>query len=247
VKRLLVIVALLLAGCAVTGPVPLPADPGALVAGYEVIGSLRPPLDLALSRPALLVYADGLVVRDAERRLTLPPAELADLVRTLRADLHGLSGDRSTPQARRIVDGGATRLMVRDADGRARRIGAVQLYVGDDFGYPLPLVRAVRALGALYERIGREGTPYTSNRVRLAASTAYGEPKTPPVAWPDGIAVPEAGGYDAHRDLDGVAAHAVVAAFPEQRGPQVYRLGDGRLVTVGWRWIAPGEDLVAQR
>jgi hypothetical protein len=239
------VLCLLLAGCTVSvsnEPVVFPGDRVELVAGVRTAPGLTSMSYAEMGAPDLLIYSDGRAVQNAAKTLTLSAGEVTDLVRELRGDLHGLPSDVEAQSGRYPPDAGSTTLAVRTREGALQTVSAPGLRAAD--GYPRRLARAAERMTALARRVEQQGAAFASDRVRL-----YVEPAQASNAaihpWPEGVTPPE------HRvDLDGDAARAAVAAFPNERwssswhAGKIYMLADDSLRQVWWRYLAPDEDSV---
>jgi len=236
----------LLAGCGradTGGHAPLTWPPGLVVASYKVAGGLVPSSWRLFDEPGVVVYSDGRAVTGASRTLTLSPTEVSDLVRGLRGELAGF-GPVATPATDiQVVDAPSTTFAVRTDGGDLRSVSAYAL--GVQSGYDRRLVAAKHRMDALDQRIRREGTPYTSDRIRLVAEVRPDGGTAR--AWPDGVALPPPssdGSGVRVGDLTGAAAAAVVAALGEVAPGGMWpllRTGDGTVYAVNWRYLLPDE------
>ena len=157
---------------------------------------------------------------------------------------------RAGRSERRDVDTGTgtgdatmSTLSVRHADGTVQSVGAYALSTAG--GYPRGLTRAADRLRSLEERTDETGTPYKSPRVRLVLDP-HDQSHSPVHPWPTGVEAPTT--TTADLPTADLAAAAVVAGFPESGWPEpaqwpLYRLPDGSVCGVAWRYLAPNEDL----
>lgn len=233
-------------GAASNKPIVFPSDRVELVAACAVQGGMAPTTTLVMTPPELLVYSDGTVVAAAHRTIKLTTQELSDLIGQLRSDLRGLDPAATSREARLVNDASSTVLAVRKADGTLQSVTAGALGIVHD--YPRGLNEAADTLFALANRTSASGTPFTSDRVRLVLQrTTAGSGTVHP--WPAGVAVPTVAKFGLPTaDIDGTAAQAVVAKLPpdawlDGNAWPVFRLPDGSLSMVAWRYIAPNEDM----
>ncbi|MFG1877604.1 hypothetical protein ACGFIV_22405 [Sphaerisporangium sp. NPDC049003] len=192
--------------------------------------------------PALAVFGDGLVVADADRGLSLKASELTDLLRALRADLASQPATADPAGVSQIADARTVVLGVQ-VDGAMHTVTAYALdETRSDRGYADGLYDARDLLGALADRVNREGSPYTTDRVRLIAQPRPGQTGE---KWPSSIPEPSAsdeGGFE--KILKGTQAADARRVFTRARQAgawPVYRDHQGRPFAVTWRYVLPSE------
>jgi len=194
------------------------------VVSWQWVGGLVGVEYMALRRPRLVVYADGLAVAEARWQSRLSTAKVASLVTTVvhaQRQSSGLGPPQCPP-----VDGVAAEIVVRDGTGEySLTVDPLDHPCGHPETYPPALHDAWNRLTATYEAIVAKRLPYTAARVRLAAVPTRSE-ETAAAPWPSGIPSPGApapsgsgprelwpGGPHVI-DLDGEQAAAAVAGLP---------------------------------
>lgn len=202
-----------------------------------------------LSVPVAAVYSDGTVVFTGDKRLTLTPGALDNLVGTLQADLSGQSTAATLlpKNGHANPDGASTVVAVYQPDGTYQKVYALGLGAGSASQFPPGVGDAFLKLQAL---TSDSTTPYTSPRVRysMKCPTENGGTVKP---WPSGV--PQAGVGQPNTCLevktaDGTTAAAVRAACTgteatsgqPQPAPTVYRSANGSRVC-HWRNALPDE------
>ncbi|MFC4534444.1 hypothetical protein [Sphaerisporangium dianthi] len=249
---LLAILAMTLAGCsaATTEPTADRADASGrpkgearrLVAQWESFGGLAATARREIRPPKIAVYGDGLVVADAERRITLRPAEVTALVRSLRGDLTGQAPTPSPTAGPRIFDATTTVLAVRRG-GAMRSVTAYALQeTRSQHAYPAALYHALDTMNGLAARVARTSSPYTAGRVLLVAQPRTGENGGP---WPGPVPQPSATNESvAIRRLSGAKARAVVRLVrrdPKTAAWPLYRDHHDHTYALSWRYLLPSE------
>jgi hypothetical protein len=224
-------------------PVDFPTDRVEVVAAYRGQRALDSPWRRVLAPAGLLVYSDGLVILDASRSLRLTRSQVTTLVRQLRRDLGRHADVLTSPEAMQVLDGGSTEFVVRLADGRPHSVTVNQLGIVHD--YPPEILDADKRLADLADRVNADGEQYSSDRVRLVLDPAR-QPGGEVRDWPAALAVPPVGRLSVRTaDLDGDAARGVIDALSDSGAdtPRRYRLADGAVYLVAWRYRAPDEDI----
>jgi hypothetical protein len=201
-----------------------------------------------IDSPDLAVYADGRAIVSANLVLTLPRQEVDDLVAALRRDLAGQPGQVPRPQdVAGIADAATTKLAVATTDGRMQSVSAYAL--GETRDYPKQLRTARDRLARVADRVKRDGTSYTADHVRLVTAHQRYDNRGSVRPWPETVAVPAGAGRESlmttTTTLSGQAATAVVQAMPPRRpsgpGYGLWRLPNGKIVAVYWRYVLPDE------
>ncbi|WP_424536017.1 hypothetical protein ACOZ38_39445 [Sphaerisporangium viridialbum] len=192
--------------------------------------------------PALAVFGDGLVVADADRSLSLTETELTDLVRTLREDLASQPATATPTGPSQVADARTMVLGVRVGD-TMRTVTAYALdETRSDSSYPEGLYQARDLLGALAERVSREGGSYTTDRVRLIAEPRPGQTGE---EWPSSIPEPPASHEgDFEKILAGAQAADARRLIPRARqggALRIYLDHQARPFAVTWRYVLPSE------
>ena len=196
------VVILVLTGCHIgvpgqpkTTPTPLPADQA--VFQVEAYGGLVPPLVLAFSGPALVVYGDGRVIQfvDENRPYDSPPAYSVSMVNSTavaefaaEAEASDLINDRTDFGTPGVTDLPFTTVRLHDAGGER----SVQVYAFDEaFEKDVSALQA-RNRRRLAELIDRAYAlpgdaaldPYQPEQVRvLELDASYGQDTDAP-PWP---------------------------------------------------------------
>ncbi|WP_194909365.1 hypothetical protein [Catenulispora rubra] len=200
----------------------------------------------ALAAPAVVVYSDGSVVFNAQKRLTLTPGALDYLVQGVQQDLKGQSSSKVlVPKSgHAIPDGAITVLGVYQPGGAYQTVRALVLNASTESEYPAPVADAFAKLQAL---TSDATTPYTATKVRY-------EMQCPPDAngpvqpWPAGLPQPGVADCTEVHSTDGAAATAVRAACTgvdtpsgkPQPAATVYRSDKGPRIC-RWRYALPDE------
>ncbi|WP_214408387.1 hypothetical protein [Sphaerisporangium fuscum] len=213
-----------------------------LVALWDSYGGLIGNVRKGLNPPKIAVYSDGLVVASAERRLTLKPGELDNLLGGLRKDLAGQPASPTPKGGPHIYDATTTLLGVRD--GRTMR--TVAAYALEETRsqnvYPKGLYHARDALAALADRIARKSTPYTAGRVLLIAQPRPGQGGKP---WPAGVPEPSAAATGiVTKKLSGAQAKAAIGGIHRDGKRNVwpsFHDHHGHTYVVSWRYLLPSE------
>jgi hypothetical protein len=225
------------------GGVTLPSG-SQLVAEWREDGGFVPPGWWEIRAPKVAVYSDGTVVSDAHLTMSIPPSEVADLVGTLRRDLAGLPSTVEAHGGNQVADASTATLTVLDASGTLRSVSAYALGIAE--GYPDRLIGAREAFGRLGERAGHDGTPFSSDRIRLVASHQDASQNVVR-PWPTAIPIPTRQGAGAVRvgDYHGATAAAIRREWPDDvakggRWPAA-QTSDGQLYLVAWRYLLPHE------
>ena len=227
-------------GSAPAPPVPVPTGTHLVAEWRQGPGFMN--IDAGpMDTPDLAVYSDGEVVARAHRTLTLAPSELDALLSALRQDLIGLPPTADNTQQFLFGDGSMTTLTVVDADGTAHIVQAYALDVLRD--YPDRLVAAMDLMIHLAARVTKEGSRYTSDRVRLVAE--YFDGSRDFQAWPEDVPSPTGAHSVWISKLSGAEAAAVVRAWPADRpgsGAEAWvKTADGAKYLVEWRYLLPHE------
>ena len=247
-----------LTGCADPGPggsggtdradqvVVLPAGQPQLMAELSFTGGYVPASWPVIEAPRLAVYSDGRAVADVGRTLTLTLTrdELVGLVGALRRELAGLPTAVQARGRDEVYDAGSTVMVVRTAAGALQSVGA---YAMGLLEYPPAVVAASDRLKGLAERIDREGTRFTAERIRLVAEERTRAPSAGAAPWPAAVAVPPP-----HRsqsrvrvaNLSGAAVAAVTRSLPRddrRHNWPVRRTDDGLVLAAAWRYLLPHE------
>ncbi|WP_370374191.1 hypothetical protein [Catenulispora sp. GP43] len=226
-------------------PLLPPAGTLTRVAELSYSGGFAVRGDLAV--PAVVVYSDGTVVFNGQKRLTFTPGALDVLVSTLQKDLAGqptktvLQPNGGHP----IPDVATTVLGVYQPGGTYQTVSALGLAAGNASRFPAPVADAFAKLQAL---TSDATTPYTTTKVRYAVTcpSGAGGPEQP---WPKALPQPGTGQPNTClelRTIDGPAADAVRAACTDvnTRQPQpatiVYRTDSGPRIC-RWRSALPDE------
>ncbi len=225
------------------GEVTLPSG-SQLVAEWREDGGFVPPGWWEIRAPRLAVYSAGTVIADANLMMRFPTSGVADLVATLRRDLAGLPSTVEVGAGSHVADAPTATLTVLDASGTLRSVSAYALGIAE--GYPDRLVAARDAFGRLAERAGHDGTPFSSDRVRLvAARQDAGQSGVRP--WPTSVPMPTTQGAGQIRvgDYAGAAAAAIRREWPNDVANggawPAAQAGDGQLYLVAWRFLLPHE------
>ncbi|GAA3254774.1 hypothetical protein GCM10020216_090760 [Nonomuraea helvata] len=223
------------------------ARPAERPAGRQVVAMLRDsggyirPGFKAIDPPEIIVYGNGLAVADADRRLRLTSADVSALVRSLRKDLDD-QPRTPTPSGPRVYDATTTTLGVWTGGSTLRTVSAYALGFGGK-RYPDALYRAQRTLTTLADRVRREGSAYSADRVRLVAERSSERKADAP--WPSSIRQPAKGEPDVLvRKLTGRQAKAAIRSVKRVKGPggwPLYRDGHGQVYAVTWRFLLPSE------
>ncbi|MEQ4715546.1 hypothetical protein [Nonomuraea sp. B19D2] len=206
-------------------------------------GYIRPGFK-AIEPAEIIVYGDGLAVADADRRLRLTPADVSVLVRSLRKHLIN-QPPSPTPSGSRIYDATTATLGVWTGGRTLRTVSAYALHQGypGDKRYPDSLYHAQETLTTLADRVRREGTGYSTDRVRLVAEQLRNEKAK--MTWPSQIPEPaKAEGDVLVRNLTGGQARAVIRSVARHKGPggwPFYRDSHGRVFAMTWRFLLPSE------
>ncbi|MEV4108775.1 hypothetical protein [Nonomuraea sp. NPDC049695] len=194
--------------------------------------------------PEIIVYGSGLAVADADRRLRLTSADVSTLVRSLRKDLKN-QPSTPTPSGPRIYDATTATLGVWTGGRTLRTVDAYALsrdYSGSK-RYPDALYHAQQTLTTLADRVRREGTGYSADRVRLVAERSSERKADAP--WPSSIREPAKGETGVLvRKLTGRQAKAVIRSVKRVKGPggwPLYRDSHGQVYAVTWRFLLPSE------
>ncbi|MGW4640103.1 hypothetical protein ACWEN6_16325 [Sphaerisporangium sp. NPDC004334] len=216
-------------------------EPRRLAAQWESFGGFAG-TRRDLTPPKIAVYGDGLVVADAERRVTVKPAEVTALVRTLRRDLGGQAATPSPTAGPRVSDAMTTVLAVRSG-GTMRSVTAYALQeTRSQHGYPAALYHALDTMNGLAARVARRSSPYTAGRVLLVAQPRPGESGAP---WPGPVPQPSATNESiAIRHLSGAKARAVVRLVhrdPKKGAWPLYRDHHDHTYALSWRYLLPSE------
>jgi hypothetical protein len=225
-------------------PVALPSGGVGPVAYWRRHGAMMAPR-LDNTRPFLLVvYPDGQAITDVSHTLSLTGPELSDLVTRLAGDLAGQPATVNPRGGTRVMDAGITTLGVRTAAGEQTVSADALDEMRDAHAYPPELYAARDLLGALAERVTRQGRPYTAERIRLFTQPAGRGDSNPPNPWPDGVPVPATPAqYDVrYIDLAGTQAATVTRAVPaEEFNWSTLRSPTGEVLLVSWRFLLPDE------
>ncbi|MET8157920.1 hypothetical protein ABZT47_16215 [Sphaerisporangium sp. NPDC005289] len=216
-------------------------EPRRLVAQWESFGGFAG-TRRDLTPPKIAVYGDGLVVAGAERRVTVKPAEVTALVRTLRRDLGGQAATPSPTAGPRVSDAMTTVLAVRSG-GTMRSVTAYALQeTRSQHDYPAALYHALDTMNGLAARVARTSSPYTAGRVLLVAQPRPGESGAP---WPGPVPQPSATNESiAIRHLSGAKARAVVRLVhrdPKKGAWPLYRDHHDHTYALSWRYLLPSE------
>jgi len=217
------------------------------VVSWQWVGGLTSIEYVALSRPTLVVYADGLAVADARWQSRLWTAEVASLVTTA-ADAQRQSSGLGPPQCP-PVDGMAAEIVVRNGTGEySLTVDPLDDPCGHPVTYPPALHEVWNRLTAAYEAIVARRLTYTAARVRLAAVPALPVETSAVRPWPVGIpslGAPAPSGSGWARlwaggpyviDRDGEQAAAAVAALPvDPERPQDWAILRDALDDRAWR------------
>jgi hypothetical protein len=140
----------------------------------------------------LVVYRDGQAIADLAHIVRLSETELVDLVTGLDDDLAGQPAMVSPAGRTRVMDAGVTILGVRTGSGE-RTVSADALgELRDAHAYPDAVYAARDLLGALADRVNRDGGTYTADQIRLFAQPAGGAAADNKIGvWPIGVPVPD--------------------------------------------------------
>jgi hypothetical protein len=230
-------------------PIVFPPGQPTLVAWYEVGGGFVPRSWSLMEGPRLVVYSDGRAVADSRRVLVLPADEVAEFIRATRADLKGLDRTVDVGAAHQIADAPTTRMTVYTGDAGLQSVSAYAL--GETMGYPPRLLDARDRMEALAKRVGDEGSPYSSDRLRIVLEPLVDREATV-TEWPAAVPLPpllEGGGKAGvglrTAVLTGDDAAGVARALPDAWRSgypwPIVRLPDGTRYGVAWRYLLPDE------
>jgi hypothetical protein len=215
---------------------------GEVVALFQVGGGFTTVTWHLMEGPRLVVTGDGRAVADSLRELRLDPAELADLLAAQRRDLAGVGPTPNPDAGMAIADAPTTRLEVAGPGGSPVRVSAYALSEG--LGYPAALLAARDRMERLAQRVLREGTPYTADRIRVVVEPAEADPGVEVVPWPERVALPDPAPAAPARvaELSGAAAATAASLLPGadwRAGGErpVLRAADGKLYSVAWRYL----------
>ncbi|MEV7964949.1 hypothetical protein AB0O34_03080 [Sphaerisporangium sp. NPDC088356] len=221
---------------------PEPATARQMVALWNSYGGFAGNRLRKSDPPALAVYGDGLVIAHADRSLPLKGTELTDLLRALRDDLASQPATADPTGVSQIADARTMVLGVR-VDDTMHTVTAYALdETRSDRGYPDGLYHARDLLGALAERVSREGSTYTTDRVRLIAEPRPGQTGD---KWPSPLPEPgasEDGGFDkVLKGTQAAEARRVLVRARQDGAWPVYHDHQGRPFAVTWRYALPSE------
>ena len=230
--------------------VPLLPPAGVVTRVAEISYSGGFAVRTALAAPAVVVYSDGTVVFNAQKRLTLTPGALDYLVQGVQQDLKGQpSAKVLLPKSgHAIPDGATTTVGVYQPGGAYQTVEALGLGASNGSQYPAPVADAFAKLQAL---TSDATTPYTTTKARytMQCPPSGNGPVQP---WPAGLPQPGAGAGTANctevHSADGAAATAVRAACVGTNTPSgqpqpaatVYRSDKGPRIC-RWRYALPDE------
>jgi hypothetical protein len=208
-------------------------------------GFLRPGL-VALRPPRLAVYGDGTAITDAEHQVRLTLSEVNGLVAALSRDLAGQPPTASPrPGTPEVMDAPTVVFSVSNG-GRTQTVKAPAMEaLQSGQAYAPALQDAYDRLVRLADRARKQGTPYTSARIRLVAERGASDGRVR--QWPRGVPVPDSGRPSgaAAKDLSGMTAQQVIRVVPRdesQRGAwAVFRSPAGAPLSMSWRFLLPGE------
>ncbi|MGC5011811.1 hypothetical protein ACLQ2R_13695 [Streptosporangium sp. DT93] len=218
-------------------------EPAKPVALWGAEGGFVTPTTNVLRPPRVVVYDDGLLIVDANRRLRLTGAEVDETVASMETYLAGRPPTAEPrPGAPMVTDVPTTVLAVRGKDGTMLEVRVPALEQVADF-YPKELSDARKLMDGLATRAAATGTDYVADRVRMAAEgtpSAEGRPEP----WPAGVPEPT-GTVDPvwQKDIEGAAVSAITKALPagQEHGRSLFTTGSGALFVLSWRYLLPGE------
>ncbi|GAA2883712.1 hypothetical protein GCM10010517_46990 [Streptosporangium fragile] len=204
----------------------------------------------ALRPPDLVVYSDGLVVREARQSTRLSPAETSELVGRLAGELPGKV--ENPPEVATTSDLSTLHIGVHVAGEGMRRLSVY----GYGHGARTVPEKYPKGLHDAYARLTgiATGTPYTSDRVRVmtvALPDSAAEDVPDRIGdWPEGAPrldpAPGSGGTQTD-DLSGEEARAAAAHLPgfggnpNRTSSLLAHPTRGNLI-VGWRYLLPAES-----
>jgi hypothetical protein len=212
---------------------------------WTVSGGFVPPGVGVLAPPPLVVYDGGLAITEADRALDLSRRAERDLLHHAVEVIKDRRNSTRRPGAPIVADVPFDDLNVHDEKNNVFTASLEGWVLGRDQRiFPAPMYALYDHVSTVCRKVRREGKAFRRDAVLLVAVHLDVKPDDAK-RWPDGVPLPAVDAEHIYRERklrgrDARAVRRLVARAGDGMWPH-YRTGDGKFVSVNWRYLLPHE------